>query len=206
MLYSNDISLMWITLAQYDADAFVRLFVVGPFFHESYSAQSVDARIEKLRLDEENRRAIAAFVGRLPVFSLARAFEYTQMLYYTIREEQISISSLRYVQVDHHNKPVPREEEIAQAHGTYDAEQEMLRIVREGDIGRFHEHMKRMAVTGTIGKLSNNDSVRQFKNLVLVAVTLFSRAAIEGGLSPELSLTLTDRYFQSIEAARTDAG
>lgn len=78
----------------------------------------------------------------------------------------------------------------------------MLRMVREGDLS-YQAHMDRMSVTGRLGKLSNGDPMRQLKNAVLVCITLFSRAAIEGGLTPEVSYTLTDHYFQSVEACST---
>ena len=42
--------------------------------------------------------------------------------------------------------------------------------------------------------------MRQLKNSLSICITLFSRAAIEGGLSPEIALTLSDHYFQSTEA------
>jgi transcriptional regulator GlxA family with amidase domain len=41
------------------------------------------------------------------------------------------------------------------------------------------------------------------KNAVLVSITLFSRASIEGGLSPETAYTLCDRYFQNVEMAKS---
>ena len=78
----------------------------------------------------------------------------------------------------------------------------MVRMVREGDLN-YTAHMNRLAVAGRMGKLSNGDPSRQMKNAVLVCVVLFSRAAIEGSVPPEVALTLTDKYFQSIEAART---
>ena len=72
-------------------------------------------------------------------------------------------------------------------------------MVREGDLN-YQSHMNKMSITGHLGKLSNGDPLRQMKNAVLVCITLFSRAAIEGGLTPEVSYTLTDHYFQSVEA------
>ena len=78
----------------------------------------------------------------------------------------------------------------------------MVRLVREGNLD-YVRHLDRMTLTGTIGQLSNGDPDRQMKNTVLVCIVLFSRAAIEGGLSPEIALTLTDHYFQSVEACRS---
>ena len=92
---------------------------------------------------------------------------------------------------------------LPDTHGTYLAEQEMLRMVREGDLELVH-HIDRLAVTGTIGQLAQaGDSLRQMKNTVLVCATLFSRTAIEGGLSPETAYTLCDRYFQNVEQAKS---
>ena len=70
-------------------------------------------------------------------------------------------------------------------------------MVREGDLN-YQKHLSRLAISGTVGKLSDNPD-RHAKNAVLVCIILLSRAAIEGGLSPEIAMTLTDHYFQSVE-------
>lgn len=85
-------------------------------------------------------------------------------------------------------------------HGTYEAEREMLRMVREGDVANFRAHMDRLSMTGQIGKISNGNPLRQMKNALITCLVLFSRAAMDGGLDPEISYSLSDRYFQSIEA------
>lgn len=127
------------------------------------------------------------------------------MFYHCITGGRISASDLRfYSEAEVQPKQISgrQPEEHPDVHGTYRAEQEMLRMVREGDL-RLKEYLDRMALIGSVGKLSNGDPVRQVKNAILVCTTLFSRAAIEGGLAPELSYTLTDRYFQAVEACKT---
>ena len=64
---------------------------------------------------------------------------------------------------------------------------------------------KKMATNVNVGKLvaNSSDPLRQMKNTIYVAITLFSRAAIDGGLYPDTAMTLTDRYFQAVEAATT---
>ena len=75
------------------------------------------------------------------------------------------VSDLRY----HESKQQIAEsfppQETVDAHGTYKGEQEMLRMVREGDLN-YRAHMDRMSVTGRLGKLSNGDPMRQFKNAI----------------------------------------
>ena len=136
---------------------------------------------------------------KLPIISLNRIFEYAVMLHFCVTGEKITISDLRYYENTQQSAGLYIQREMPDAHGTYEGEQEMLRMVREGDLN-YQAHMDKLSVTGHLGKLSNGNPLRQMKNTVLVCITLFSRAAIEGGLTPEVSYTLTDYYFQSVEA------
>ena len=126
---------------------------------------------------------------------------YAIMLYYCITGERILVSDLHYQESE---APAQRAERgksrRTDVHGTYAMEQEMVRMVREGNLD-YQKQISRLAVTGNIGKLSD-DTDRQMKNAVLVCIVLFSRAAIEGGVPPEIAMTLTDHYFQSVEACR----
>ena len=123
------------------------------------------------------------------------------MLHFAVTGQTITPSDLDYYEDVRNTFDLDNPESAIDFHGTYEAEQEMLRMGREGDIEHFRKHMDKMAFIGTAGKLSNGDNDRQMKNMVQVCITLFSRAAIEGGMLPETAMTLTDYYFQSVEAA-----
>ncbi|WP_366247695.1 helix-turn-helix domain-containing protein [Terribacillus aidingensis] len=49
------------------------------------------------------------------------------------------------------------------------------------------------------GTLAKQNAVRNRKNLAITAITLATRAAINGGLAPELAFTMSDLYIQQIE-------
>jgi len=49
------------------------------------------------------------------------------------------------------------------------------------------------------GKLSKKNEVRNQKNLTIAIITLATRAAITGGLHPEIAYTLGDRFIQDLE-------
>ncbi|HEO8420858.1 TPA: AraC family transcriptional regulator [Yersinia enterocolitica] len=49
------------------------------------------------------------------------------------------------------------------------------------------------------GKLSKKNEVRNQKNLSIAIITLATRAAITGGLHPEIAYTLGDRFIQDLE-------
>lgn len=161
--------------------------------------KEIKAQLDQKQLSVSITRKFTVFLKELPVISINRIFEYAVMFYYCITGEKIAVSDLHYQIPEEKNSENQLENKNSEVHGTYEAEQEMLRMVRKGDLN-YREHMSKISMTGRIGKLSNDGSIRQLKNTVLVCVILFSRAAIEGGLSPEISYTLTDNYFQSIES------
>ncbi|MBR3350426.1 MAG: hypothetical protein IKG55_10175, partial [Solobacterium sp.] len=63
-------------------------------------------------------------------------------------------------------------------------EQAMLKMVREGNIN-YHEALKESAGLSGGVQMHGRDPLRQMKTSIIVFVTLVSRAAMEGGLSPE---------------------
>lgn len=200
LLLATEMGMMWFVIPQTTSGDLIRVYVLGPFFIDDISAKNIQQQLGQHGLTASLREKVFSFLMELPVISWSRAQEYAIMLYYCITEQQIDTSRLRYCKNNHIVRTAADSSETpSEVHGTYQAEQEMLRMVREGDLN-LEAHLTKMSVTGSIGKLSNGDSLRQMKNAVLVCTTLFSRAAIDGGLSPELSFTLTDQYFQAVEA------
>ena len=202
VLFTNRVNMMWLCCPEFAGGELLRFYVLGPFFMDDYSSFAIDSGLANAGTSPSLRQSAAKLVRKLPILSWARVQEYALILHYLITGEKIHQSDLRFFGSGALT-PIGSEELLeADTHGTYQAEQEMLRMVREGDL-ELVRYIDRMAVTGTIGQLAQSgDTLRQMKNAVLVSVTLFSRAAIEGGLSPETAYALCDRYFQNVEAAK----
>lgn len=86
-------------------------------------------------------------------------------------------------------------------HNPYDQEVRELNSIREGDI----ESLKRSWAedfTGSYGILGP-DQLRTYKNLGIIITSLGCRAAIDGGVQPEIAFSLCDSYCQKIEEAAT---
>ena len=203
VLFTNRVNMMWLCCPEFAGEEPLRVYVLGPFFLDDYSSFAIDSGLAGAGASAALRQSAAKLVRKLPILSWARVQEYALMLHYLITGEKIRQSALRFFGSGGLSPVNGKEIPVTDTHGTYLAEQEMLRMVREGDL-ELVRHIDRMAVTGTMGQLAQTgDALRQMKNAVQVSVTLFSRAAIEGGLSPETAYTLCDRYFQNVEAAKS---
>ena len=85
-------------------------------------------------------------------------------------------------------------------HNPYDQEMREFGSIENGDLIQLEKSLQE-DYDGTIGTLAK-DPLRNLKNLGIVLVTLASRAAIRGGLSPEISFSLSDSYIQQIEGCK----
>ena len=202
ILLSNSVNMMWIAVPDWEAEALRFIHVLGPFFTDDRSIHTVEEQLRRMNLSISLQRQSMDFLRSLPIISMNRIFEYAIMLCYLVSSRRIAVSDIHYQEAELLRPADALPEAQTRIHGTYEMEQEMLRMVREGNLN-YQDQLNRLSLTGTQGRLSNGEPMRQQKNAVLVCIILFSRAAIEGGLSPEVSYTLTDHYFQSVEASKT---
>lgn len=92
-----------------------------------------------------------------------------------------------------------KEDEAELYHHTYMEERRLLDCVREGRVEEAVQNSMRIDMD--MGKLSENE-MNHWKNTVVVAITLCTRAAIEGGVSPVVAYRLSDFYIQKNEECR----
>lgn len=124
---------------------------------------------------------------------------------YAVNAEKLSLKDICVI--DYEDDPVFRnlqERSVKEAidntavlHNSYDLEEELVDTIKNGDMNRLAE-MFSNAATVHAGTLASGQ-IRQIKNTFIVSATLFSRAAIQGGLSHEEAFTLSDRYIQQAE-------
>lgn len=88
-------------------------------------------------------------------------------------------------------------QEHTRKHNPYDQEVREFSSIRNGDISQLKKSISEDYV-GNVGTLAKTQ-LRSFQNLAIVIITLASRAAIEGGVLPEISYSLSDSYIQQVE-------
>lgn len=208
ILVSSTIQMMWIVIpSQTDAES-LRLHVLGPFFISDVSNKNLDLILLRKGLSRSLRQQILELFHSLPIISWNIMMDYILMMGNSILNKKFSPSDVRFfTSPEHSDTEKTSPNKIAKnngytVHGTYQAEQKMLQMVRDGNL-EVLEYMNTIGSIGEIGILCTHDALRQMQNSTEVGIILFSRAAIEGGLSPELAYNLTDQYFQAIEGCHS---
>lgn len=88
-------------------------------------------------------------------------------------------------------------QENERLHNPYDQEVRLLDSISSGDLDSLNKCW-REEDQKSYGTLSPQP-MRNVKNLCIATITLASRAAIRGGISPEISFSLCDSYIQRLE-------
>lgn len=202
----DSMGLMWIATFERQDTKVMYTHIIGPAFIADISVQTLEKNLSGANYSIKLKNTFIKTLRALPVLSVNTYFQYGQMLHYTVNEEKIQISDF------HFQIPPPETEgkehlsiepsSSKTSHGTWTAEQELLRMVEEGNLD-YQDAFNKISVTGSVGQFNLGDPFRQAKDYALVFVTLCSRAAMRAGLSPELAYTLSDFYIQSIENTST---
>ncbi len=103
--------------------------------------------------------------------------------------------------IDRPNQQLESFNEHKPSHNGYLAEQRMLLGVEHGNLNEFNANYVIFMNQGNFGILAPDD-LRSKKNITVAATTLFTRAAIRGGMFAEDAYNLSDECIKKTEAKR----
>lgn len=180
----------------------VRCWVLGPVFYRDLSMHAIEqgfAYYNKLELSIAWKMRLFDALHRLPAASNIIMQRYALMLHYCLTEEHLDASALAIWE----GQTAPAEESAPRdRHKVYMAERALLDMVRNGDLNYRGALNNSMMLSSGV-PLESADALRQSKTAVAVFATLVSRAAMEGGLSPEEAYSVSDSYIQTAENGKT---
>lgn len=201
MILSNAAGLTWAAVWEIREDERYRLHVIGPCLAFSLTPQLHEqARqlIAKSARTDSYKKRLLAGVERIPNLPMSVLIRYAAMLGRCVTGEQTPLSQLHYQNTMENTleKPVPRDRM-----NVYRAERMLLRMVQEGDLN-----------SGTALRNASNigtpqpyvpDPLGQAQIACTILTSLCTRAAIEGGLSPELAYSTGDGYIRRLFQTQT---
>ncbi|EHO52372.1 helix-turn-helix domain-containing protein [Lentilactobacillus kisonensis] len=130
----------------------------------------------------------------------------TRFLYYGLFNrfpenlKPISASDTMVATNRQHESILESNQENGISHNNYFLETNMLESIKNGDLAKFEVNHEAFIKSGSYGQLVIGNELRQKKDLAITATTLFTRAAIRGGLPPDAAFALSDSCIQKIEA------
>ena len=205
LIIGSSIGLRWAVVFESERSREL-LFVVGPVTYAQPNLKQIRDSLYSQGASLERFGWIDGFLevlGRVPVMSIAVFSRYVVMIHNTLTGQQLGLEDLSSGQVASgaiaENAAGSRDRI-----GVYQAEKAMLQMVRDGNI-HYQSAFQYSSQLSPGVPVTGREPLRQEKISIIVFTTLVSRAAMEGGLSPEVAYSLGDSYIQAVENSR-DAG
>ena len=183
-------------------------FVIGPVFYAPPTEAQLREALRPYRDTLENGSWAAELIRRfseMPIMPYAIFTRYVVMVHNTLTGRQSEAYDLfdipgapTAVSAIPASSAPPRKRDRTKV---YQAEQALLGMVRRGDIN----YQSALSLSSSLSPgvpVQGREPLRQAKISIIVFTSLVCRAAMEGGLSPEIAYPLGDSYIEAAENSR----
>ena len=202
IILSSGIGLLWILDYERTSNNEPRAYhFLGPVYIEEISPQQIDLYLSDLGISGGDKRILAQQLADLPLFPINHFEDYGLMQHYCLTGEKAESDIFAFAEQKSVNEKGDASE-MESRHGTWAMEQELLRLIEEGNLN-YKQRAARLIGKGQMMPLGNGDTLRHFKNSVIIFTALCTRAAMRGGLTPEVAYSLSDRYIIRLEEAKS---
>ncbi len=188
--------------------------IAGPVIPEEISVEAINTLFKDFEISVKNKMELVGYYQSLPVVSYQKLISAALLLFFLVYGKKLDSADviernahlqLAYEKMEETiDKELARNRQHSVYHHKIEYERELLKYVREGNKDKLLEHLNK-STEGQSGKLSKNP-LRNQKNLFICSTSLVTRAAIEGGLSSELAMTVSDTYIQRMEGLNEISG
>lgn len=199
LLLGAPMGLLWCAAFEYQDGALYRSHLIGPVFNTEISRHALEEQFRQYDVPVSFKISILDVLPTLPVLSTVLMLQYGLMLHYCVSGEKLRRSDIELQQVDPLRSkqgfapdPAPRDR-----HKIYEGERALLRMVREGDLD-YRRVLENATQISPGVRVNNGQPIMQALLSGVTFTSLCTRAAIEGGLSPDAAYTVGDGYMQSM--------
>lgn len=178
------------------------MICAGPAIREKMTDGSITSLIRTEKLPLKLKTKLTSYYDSLIVIDYNRYFHIGKLL-----EHVFSINygdSLNHGDTssafvsEKYFAEMTKNRELLFHHPPYFLEQELLGCIKAGNQQEAHSVLAR--INSLRRPRLSKDSLRSVKNSLICSTTLFTRAAIEGGVQPEAAFTLSDSVILAIES------
>lgn len=205
LFIDDHLGLIWIVAFEYKENSLRGIHTLGPAYSGRNSYQNIKKELDKHDLSVSNRIKVFKLFDHIPIIPTNQLFQYAVMLHYCITGKRITTNDLHFSEKTSGKSSSSEINLITEEHrGIWIAEQKLMNMLREGN-PNYLEALAHSSSLSDGPRFDVGDSLRRAKSTSIVLLTLCSRAAIEGGVTPSVAYTLNDYYMQMIEDCKNIA-
>ncbi|ULT58734.1 helix-turn-helix domain-containing protein [Neobacillus drentensis] len=181
--------------------------IAGPCLYNRMSEDVISGIMNDYKISYIYKNELISYYQELPIMNSLKFMHTGLLLYYLIFRKKLDIG-----EVLHQNAIIENTNEDSRSveshmtvnrqnisfHHDPSFENLFLQAIKEGRKEILTQYVALNPPEG-MGVLSKKSQLRNEKNLAICGIALYTRAAIDGGLQPELAYTMSDLYIQKVE-------
>lgn len=204
LVLGSDMGLMWCAVYEADKDHINSIYLIGPVFNAEIGESFLEESANRYQIDPSFRRQYVRIMKGISVVPSLLFQQYCLMLHYCVNGEKLNRSDIHYQPRNKIILPVPAVS-APDAYGrlnTYQTEQALLRMIREGDV----QYKKAVTHADHLFNALNSARGRSLPAAVTEATgfaALCIREAITAGISADTAFAVGEGYIESMRQCRT---
>lgn len=177
--------------------------IAGPAAPVPYSQADLMKIFHEYSINQEERNDVISFLDGIPNLTFSSFQNILKMLHHFLNEsDELNIVSLSALESEallreQYTNELFNDKEYHIPNNSLELERIINKVVENGDIDQIKKGISQPYAN--IGTLSKN-TLRNVKNQFIVYITLLTRSAIKGGVSPTEAFKLSDLYIQKAES------
>ncbi|MCR5294042.1 MAG: AraC family transcriptional regulator [Lachnospiraceae bacterium] len=204
LILSSQLGLMWCAVRgglQEKNGLSSRSYVIGPVLNSDISLDAIKEAARRFEVNLSWRKGFIDLIQNIPVVASTLFFQYGLMLHYCASGEKLQRSDIAFQEnpgtdntgINKNADSGSRKDRFR----VYQNEQRILDNVRQGNLDFSAALEEGNKISNGI-RVSAGDPLKQMLLTMASFTSLCTRAAIEGGLSPDTAYTLGDSYIESL--------
>lgn len=203
IMLSIPYGLSWSAAFEFEEDTLKKIYVFGPVSPAELSHDGISKAVQSAKIPHHWRPKFIKILKQIPVVSTIDFFRHTLMLHFCVTGEKLTNADIVFYEPALKRggkEATPKKDRM----NTYMREQALMRMVSEGDLN-YKSVLQDAAAASRGVHAMQMGSLEQVRVSQIVFISLCTRAAIQGGLSPEVAYSRGDAYIQDIMDCKTVA-
>lgn len=205
-IISDPLGLVWMSEYAYEGNEPAMLIVLGPIFLSQTSVKHIENALRERVTSVHMQRQMMRTLANVPVIPMTSLNQYGKMLHFTLTSEKIQTSDFIYYDEENTQKLFPdqvqEEPQELNPERVLKGEKLILQAIRDGNPA-YAEILEKQSNYNSGFISETGDTLRDWKNTLLVFNALCSRSAMEGGVSIRAAKDIELRASGNIEECRT---
>ncbi len=189
VLLGLPLGLVWAAAFEHRADGLYRCHVLGPALHTAITQRDIQQALETYHIPVSWQQEFADILHSLPVLSVAELTRTAVMLHSALTGEALAMADVLPLVAA---EPADRDSPGAEVLHIHRAEQKLLDNVRKGHLD-YQPALAQARALAPEGLLDAGDPA-PLRAALQVFCVLCVRAAIEGGVSPEMAYASGEKF------------